>query len=547
MSILEKIPKEYALLLCALLLTGCSIIDAGNAKPSAEAAQEKIIPVNVAAAEVKTIKKELSYPGQAQASEQIAVMGKLAGKVDQVYFKTGDYVNAGDVLYTMEAIDIENNIKALEAQLETADAAVRAAETGVALADGSATHSQILQASGGVEQAFTGLQQAEKNVEQALLSVEQAQLGVNQAQLAVEQTQFTIDQAQLAVEQRELALDQAQVVCDDARSAYDDTTALYDAGAIPKAQYDQAETGHKNAELALSQARAALEAAKSGLEQAKSGQEQAKASLEQAKSGHNVAIIALEQAKKSYSQAQEGYEIAANEVPAESLRRADDALTQAVAQKNSIMVSLTTAQEKLGDTSITAPISGLISARNIEPQTMLSGAAPPFIIVRTDIIEVSVNVTEVIVNNLATGQRVPVSINAASSQEFEAEIVTLAPAASQATAAFEVRLAIENKDNLIKPGMYAEARFVREQAENSVVLPRSAVLSEQAGQFVYTADSASARKVLVTTGIDNGQEIEITSGIVPGDQIVIKGQNYLNDGAKIEITESGGPLSAGGL
>jgi RND family efflux transporter MFP subunit len=168
---------------------------------------------------------------------------------------------------------------------------------------------------------------------------------------------------------------------------------------------------------------------------------------------------------------------------------------------------------------------------------MLSNAAAPFMIVRTDPIEVRVSVTEAIVNSLALGQRVPVAISAASGQEFDAEITTLAPGASEATAGFEVRLSIHNPDHHIKPGMYAEARFVREYAAQTLVVSRGAVLAEQEKRFVFVARDGEARKVEVETGIDTGEEIEIKTGLAPGDPVVVKGQTYLKNGSKIQVSQ----------
>ncbi|MDR1559261.1 MAG: efflux RND transporter periplasmic adaptor subunit [Clostridiales bacterium] len=504
--------EKKSILACALV---CAAI-VGCASEQTETVQEKIISVRVTPAAIKEIRKDLTYPGQAQPSDQIAVMGKLSGKVNEVFYNVGDYVNAGDVLFTMDDSDILSNIKSLEAQLETAEAAVQAAETGVELASGSAVQAQILQASGGVSQADTGVKQAERNVEQA--------------KLAVDAAQNALEQAGMSVEQREMAIKQAQVALDSAQKNFDNTAILYDGGTIPQVQYDQAETALKNAVFAYEQAQAALE-------QTRAAVSQGQTSLEQAQNGYNTALIAQEQASKSYAQALESYDITANVAPGESLRRAADALAQAQAQRNSIAVNLESVRENLDDASVTSPISGIVSARNVEPNTMLLGNAAPFTIVRTDVIEARVNVTEAIVNNLEAGQKVTVQISAAGDAEFEGEIVTLAPAASEVTGAFEVRVAIDNAENRIKPGMYAEARFAKERAPNAVVVPRGAVLSEQDGQYVYLAENETARRVKVTTGIDNGVDIEITDGISEGDPVIAKGQSYLKDGSKIQIDE----------
>lgn len=443
-----------------MALSACG---AGN---NETAAPEKAMLVNVENASKAAITNELTYPGQVKGSEQIAVMSKLSGKVDGVMANTGDYVKAGDILFTMDETDLANNIKSLEAQIATADAAVKSAQTSVSLASGSSMKSQILQAEGGVEQA------------------------------------------QLALEQREMALNQAQNAYDNAVKNFNDITILFNAGTASRAQFDQADTALTNAKIALDQARAS----------------------------YDMAAASLDQALQSHT-------IVSKEALPESIRRAQDALDQATAQKNSLVVSLDAAKEKLNDASVRSPIDGVVSSRNVEPQTMLSAATVPFTVVSSDTVEIKVNVTEVIVNKIEPGQKVPVKISAASGEDFTGEILTISPAANEITSAFEVRIKVDNKSGIIKPGMYAEASFTKENSSGVIVLPRSAVVVENGVQVVYTAENGRAKRNEVTTGVDNGQEIEITGGINEGDSVIIKGQNYVKDGSLISIEESGGDAS----
>lgn len=487
MKVQTKLIRPIAFMGLCLLLSACG---ASNSAMQ-NTVTEKIVYVNVENAEIRSIKNEMAYPGQVKANEQIAVMSKISGKVDEVFAQMGDFVKEGDVLFTMESTDMENNIKSLEAQLATAEAGVRSAETGVSLVNGSSMQSQLLQAAGGVEQAYNSLKTAEKNAEQALL----------------------------AIEQREMALEQAQLSYNEAEKNYTDATVLFSAGAMSKSQMDQFETLYSNAKIGL---------------------DQAKSALEQAKNSYSISTLSVTQSQVAYDQAVESQKILSNQTPAENLKKAKDALEQAIASRNSLMVNLETAREKLDDISIKSPITGTVSSRNIEPKTMLSATSVPFTIVSSDTVEVKVNVTEAIVNKLKVGQKVNVSVSAASDEPFVGNIVTLSPAANEATSAFEVRIALDNKSGIIKPGMYAEVSFIKAQADDSVVIPRSAVVTENSVPVVYTVEGDIVKVKEVQTGIDNGMEIEIVSGLTPGDLVVVKGQNYINDGTRVKIVESRG-------
>ena len=86
--------------------------------------------------------------------------------------------------------------------------------------------------------------------------------------------------------------------------------------------------------------------------------------------------------------------------------------------------------------------------------------------------------------------------------------------------------------------MFGEVSFVNSRSENTFVLSRDAVMTDDEGAYVYIVEDNKAKKVVVETGIDNGQQIEITSGIEDGMNVVIKGQTYLTDGADVEVVSS---------
>ena len=442
-----------------------------------EVLPERIIPVNTAIVSKGTISSQLSYAGQVRAAEHVEVMSRVSGMVDQVFADTGDFVNAGDILFTMDAVDLQNNINSLAAQLAAAEASVDAARTGVAQAGGSAMQQQILQATGGVYQAETAQAQAEANVEQAVLG-----------------------------------LSQAQNAYDAARQSYNDTYPLFAAGVATRMQMDQVTMSLSNAQIAL----------------------------EQAGNNYNIANATLSQAQASHQQAIQSQQIITNEVPAESLQRANDSLHQAIAQRDSVAVNLQAARERLGDASVRSPIYGVIGQRNVEPQTMIGLGLAPFTVVSVDTVRVSTEVTEVIINSIKVGQEVKVHINAANDVPFIGEVVAVSPAANQATSTFTVEVSVDNREESIRPGMFAEVFFVLRQAYDAVIVPRSAILIEDGQSVAYLAYGGYAMRRLVVTGIDTGAEIEIISGLYIGEPLIVAGQTFVTDGVPITIVESGG-------
>ena len=458
----------------SLAFVGCS---SGSEAAFADM-QTRVIAVNTANVELGDIRSELSFAGQVRAEEHIAVIGRMpGGMVDEVLVDVGDFVYAGDVLFSMDAVDIQNNVNSLTAQLVTAEAAVSAARTGVTHAGGSAVQQQILQATGGVAQAEMALAQAEAGIEQATLVLAQAENGYNLA-----------------------------------RQGYDDTLILFDAGVSTRMQMDQAELGLSNAQIAF----------------------------EQATNGYNIAQLALTQAQTAHNQAVQSHQLVVNEMPAENIQRAQDGLAQAIAQRDSLEVNLRAAMERLDDAIIRAPISGVIGSRSVEPGVMLMQGAPPFTIVSADTVRVGVEVTEVIINQIQPGQDVTVHISAANELPFVGQVTMVSPAANERTSTFSVEISVDNSDGLIRPGMFAEVFFTRQQAEGVVIVPRAAVLMSDGEHVVYLASGNVASRRVVDIGIDNGVEIEITCGLSTGEPLIVTGQNFVTDGAEIVVVYAGG-------
>ncbi|MCL2223814.1 MAG: efflux RND transporter periplasmic adaptor subunit [Defluviitaleaceae bacterium] len=468
-----KFPFKYILLvLLPFVLTACS----SESEAAFAEVQARVVSVNTANVQLSDISSELSFAGRVRAEDHIAVIGRLpGGMVDAVFADVGDFVNAGDILFVMDAVDIQTNVNALTAQLAAAEAGVNAARTGVAQADGAMIQQQILAATSGVAQAEMALAQTQASIEQAVLGLTHAETTYNTA-----------------------------------RTAYENTRVLYDAGVVARTQMEQAEIGLSGATIGL----------------------------EQARNGYNLAQLALQQAQTGHSQALQSYSLITTEMPAETVQRAQDGLAQAIAQRDSLIVNLQAVTERLDDATVRAPISGVIGSRNVEPRTMLMPGLPPFTIVSAETITVGVEVTEVIINQIHPGQEVTVHITAAAAEPFTGTVATVSPAANEMTSTFSIEISVDNSHGLIRPGMFAEVFFVRESADNTVVIPRSAAILTDVGYVVFLAQDGRAVQREVSVGIDTGTQIQITQGLSPNDPLIVTGQQFLIDGVQVLVVES---------
>ena len=112
----------------------------------------------------------------------------------------------------------------------------------------------------------------------------------------------------------------------------------------------------------------------------------------------------------------------------------------------------------------------------------------------------------------------------------------MAPAADPRTGLYTVKAALDNPDGKLAPGLFATASFTTERRENAVLIPSQAILTTSGEQVVYTVADGRAKRAIVTCGITDGVETEILTGISEGDEVVVTGQSYLEDGAAIQVT-----------
>lgn len=290
----------------------------------------------------------------------------------------------------------------------------------------------------------------------------------------------------------------------------------------------------------IENAKTALENAKLNFDNVKTNYENNKVLFEAgilSQTEMNQIQLSYDSAEVAYHQAEQNYDLVANQMPAENQRKAEDAYNSAVAQKASIEAQIKSAQKTISDATVTAPISGVITAKNIVAGTVLSQASPAYIITDMSKVKIDVAVTQQVINTLSVGQQVDVVLSAISQEPFQATITTINPVAN-AQGTYDVQVRLNNPDGVLKVGMLGEVSFTKESAENTIVLPRSCVIEKDNEIYVYIEENGKAKKVLVTTGIDTGENIQITSGLEEGMNVVTKGQTYLSDGDTVQIAEN---------
>lgn len=258
-------------------------------------------------------------------------------------------------------------------------------------------------------------------------------------------------------------------------------------------------------------------------------------SLRGAEAGYNVAKLARDNAKNTY----ENNKLLFDEgiISKAEFDQIKYAYEAAEAQLASTQVQMDTLKKSIADCAVKSPLTGVVTQRNVEIGGFASSASPAFVVMDLSTIKVEVGVSEQVLNTIKIGDKVDVTMTAVSDLPLEGIVSTVSPAAGQ-TGMYTVKIELDNKDGVIKSGMMAEVNFTAESAEDTIVLPRNAVITKEDETYVYVVENGVAKKVMVELGIEAADTIEITKGLKKGDNVVTKGQTYISDGEEVNVVNA---------
>ncbi|MFO7154428.1 MAG: efflux RND transporter periplasmic adaptor subunit, partial [Caldicoprobacter oshimai] len=103
--------------------------------------------------------------------------------------------------------------------------------------------------------------------------------------------------------------------------------------------------------------------------------------------------------------------------------------------------------------------------------------------------------------------------------------------------AYGVRVKIDNSPGKLRPGMFARAGLVLDKKENAVVVPKRAIVRQGDKAYVFVIKGGSVERREVQVGMDDGERIEVISGLKSGEQVVVKGQAYLKEGQEVNVVK----------
>lgn len=195
------------------------------------------------------------------------------------------------------------------------------------------------------------------------------------------------------------------------------------------------------------------------------------------------------------------------------------------------------AKKQYDDTRITSPISGIVTSRPVNVGTNVNNGTQVANVVDIAKLKVKVNLAERDAFKVKVGDDVTVTTDVYPGVEFAGKVETISSKADEShTYAVEVGLP-NSKDHPLKAGMFGRVLIVSPNQNESLVIPRQALLGSAKDAQVFTVEGSVARLHSIILGAEFGDKLEVLSGLKQGDRIVVSGQNNLKDSTSVRIEE----------
>lgn len=193
------------------------------------------------------------------------------------------------------------------------------------------------------------------------------------------------------------------------------------------------------------------------------------------------------------------------------------------------------AQLNYQHTSIKSPISGVISERMVKKGNMIGIDQQVFRVTDFDPIQAILYVPEHERSKIRNGQRAELLADAIPGQLFTGRIERISPTIDPTTGTFKVTVYMDQNQENLRPGMFGRVKIVYDTRENTKMIPKAAIISEDETQSVFVIKDSLAFRKNIRTGYINGTNIEVIDGLEDGEMVVTTGQGSLTDSTKVNI------------
>ncbi len=191
---------------------------------------------------------------------------------------------------------------------------------------------------------------------------------------------------------------------------------------------------------------------------------------------------------------------------------------------------------EFSNVKIEATTGGFVTSDLVEIGTRISVQSPIYTISGLRPIYMIAKVMESYLGQIKIGDDIAVEVDAYPVGRFNGRIAEISPIVDPISRTAEIKIALNNSKLQLKPGMFARA-YLTVGSHSGLIVPLDAIVRTGANRYIFKIEAGRAKQVRVETGVIMQDEIEIQGNIKVGDQVVILGQNLLEDSVPVRTAE----------
>ena len=192
-------------------------------------------------------------------------------------------------------------------------------------------------------------------------------------------------------------------------------------------------------------------------------------------------------------------------------------------------------KSQIDKTEIHAPFSGVIGLKTVSEGAYLSANTRIASMQEISPVKIDFTVPERYMNAIHTGDEINFSVEGVN-ETFNGSVYAIEPKVDLATRSVSVRALCPNKENKIFPGAFARIELSLSEIKDALMVPTQCLVPELKGQKVFIAKDGKASPAKVQTGLRNDTTIQITSGLQPGDTLIVTGIMQLRPDVPVKIS-----------
>jgi HlyD family secretion protein len=458
---------------------------------------------------------KINASGNLESLLSVEVKSNVEGEIQKLYVKDGDFVEKGKVLLKINDEQIREDMKQAEANVSAAKAQLEQAKSSLAIKQ-KQLESDLQQQKDAVVQARTNLNVAQATTKQQIAQqetdIQNTKGNLEQDNIALKQAQISLKQAEITLSDLKQSESAAKVDLDNAESELKRSQELYEKKYIPQKSLEDARAAYANSSSRYESAQKKVQSQEETINSQKETVTMREQAVQMRKTtidfnGENLKLLKQTRAAQE-EQATTSLKIAQTRLTQlqDNIKDENDisrySLESAKANLLKAESTLNNQKERLGWTTIVAPMSGIVINLAIEEgEIVTSGrsafSSSPALMQIADLSQmiVKTSINEVDMEKLAVGQKVEIRTKAYPNKVYRGEVREVAPSGSPRDNIiyFSVEISVLDSPKELRPGMTADVDIVVVERKDRLLLPIEAVKTEQASSALLTVDASKLK------------------------------------------------------